>query len=60
MTAEKNGGYVEFEVYMTSPYLLPTGAQLQVALTQLDYTVGSSADSESYVGTTGASASFTK
>ena len=60
MTAEKNGGYVEFEIYMTSPYLLPTGGQLQVALTQLYYTVGGNTDSETYVGTAGASAAFTK
>lgn len=39
MTADKNGGYVEFEVYVTSANLLPTGGQLQVALTQLNYTV---------------------
>ncbi|NRH20577.1 S-layer homology domain-containing protein [Candidatus Gracilibacteria bacterium] len=59
-TADKNGGYVEFEVYVTSANLLPTGGQLQVALTQLQYTVAGAADSETYVGTTGASASFTK
>ena len=61
-TADKNGGYVEFEVYVTSANLLPTGAQLQVALTKLEYGVGTalSADSETYVGTAGASATFTK
>ncbi len=60
MTADKNGGYVEFEVYVTSANLLPTGGQLQVALTQLFYSVGGAADTETYVGTTGASATFTK
>ena len=60
MTADKNGGYVEFEVYVTSANLLPTGGQLQVALTQLNYSVNGAADLETYVGTTGASASFTK
>ncbi len=60
MTADKNGGYVEFEVYVTSASLLPSGGQLQVALTQLFYSVGAAADTETYVGTTGASATFTK
>jgi hypothetical protein len=60
MTADKNGGYVEFEVYVTSANLLPTGGQLQVALTQLNYTVAGTSDVETYVGTAGASASFTK
>lgn len=60
MTADKNGGYVEFEVYIESANLLPTGGQLQVALKKLHYSVGGAADTESYVGTTGASATFTK
>jgi hypothetical protein len=60
MVADKNGGYIEFEVYVTSANLLPTGGQLQVALTQLNYTVGGASDVETYVGTVGASASFTK
>ena len=60
MVADKNGGYVEFEVYVTSANLLPVGGQLQVGVTQLDYTVGGVADSETYVGTAGASATFTK
>ncbi len=62
MTADKNGGYVEFEIYVTSANLLPTGGQLQVALTQLNYGVGAAlaADLETYVGTAGASATFTK
>ncbi len=60
MTADKNGGYVEFEVYITSANLLPTGAQLQVALTRLNYTVGGVSDTETYVGTSGASATFVK
>jgi S-layer homology domain len=60
MTADKNNGTVEFEVYVTSANLLPVGGQLQVALTQLNYTVGGSADAETYVGTVGASATFTK
>ncbi len=62
MLADKNGGYVEFEVYVTSANLLPTGGQLQVAVTQLMYGVGTAltADSETYVGTAGASATFTK
>jgi len=60
MTADRNGGFVEFEVYITSANLLPVGGQLQVSLTQLDYTVGASTDSETYVGTTGATATFTK
>lgn len=60
MTADKNGGYIEFEVYVTSANLLPTGGQLQVALTQLNYTVNGASDLETYVGTAGASASFTK
>ena len=60
MTADKNGGYVEFEVYITSANLLPTGAQLQVALTRLNYTVGATSDTETYVGTSGASATFVK
>ena len=62
MLADKNGGYVEFEIYVTSANLLPTGGQLQVALTQLNYGVGAAltADLETYVGTAGASATFTK
>lgn len=60
VTADKNGGYVEFEVYIESANLLPTGGQIQVALKKLNYLVGASPDSETYVGTTGASASFTK
>ncbi len=60
MTADKNGGYVEFEVYIESANLLPTGGQLQVALKKLHYSVGGAADTESYVGTVGASATFTK
>ncbi len=62
MLADKNGGYIEFEVYVTSANLLPTGGQLQVAVTQLQYGVGTAltADSETYVGTAGASATFTK
>ncbi|MBC7498268.1 S-layer homology domain-containing protein [Candidatus Gracilibacteria bacterium] len=62
MTADKNGGYVEFEIYVTSANLLPTGGQLQVALTQLNYGVGVAltADLETYVGTAGASATYTK
>ena len=60
MTANKNGGYVEFELYVTSANLLPTGAQLQVALTQLNYIVGGIPNSEAYVGTSGASVTFTK
>jgi len=60
MTADKNNGTVEFEVYVTSANLLPVGGQLQVALTQLNYTVGGAADLETYVGTAGASATFTK
>jgi hypothetical protein len=62
MLADKNGGFVEFEIYVTSANLLPTGGQLQVALTQLNYGVGTAlaADVETYVGTAGASATFTK
>lgn len=60
MTADKNGGFIEFEVYVTSANLLPVGGQLQVAVTKLAYTVGGVADSETYVGTAGASATFTK
>ena len=60
MTADKNGGYVEFEVYIDSANLLPTGGQLQVAVKKLHYSVGGVADSETYVGTVGASATFTK
>ena len=60
MTADKNGGFVEFEVYVDSANLLPTGGQLQVALKQLHYTVGGTSDTETYVGTAGASATFTK
>ncbi len=60
MMADKNNGVVEFEVYITSANLLPTGGQLQVALTQLNYNVGAGSSSETYVGTTGASATFTK
>jgi len=60
MTADKNNGTVEFEVYVSSANLLPTGGQLQVAVKQLYYSVGGVADSETYVGTAGASATFTK
>ena len=60
MTADKNNGTVEFEVYVTSANLLPTAGQLQVALTRLDYSVGASSDFETYVETSGASATFTK
>jgi hypothetical protein len=60
MTADKNGGFIEFEVYVTSANLLPVGGQLQVAITKLAYTVAGVADSETYVGTPGASATFTK
>jgi len=60
VTADKNGGYIEFEVYIESANLLPTGGRIQVALKKLNYTVSAAPDSETYVGTTGASASFTK
>jgi hypothetical protein len=60
LTADKNGGFIEFEVYVTSANLLPVGGQLQVAITKLAYTVAGVADSETYVGTPGASATFTK
>lgn len=60
MTADKNGGFVEFEVYVDSANLLPVGGQLQVAVKRLYYTVGGASDSESYVGVTSASATFTK
>ena len=60
VTADKNGGYIEFEVYIESANLLPIGGQIQVALKKLNYTVSGAPDSETYVGTTGASASFTK
>ncbi len=60
MTADKNGGFIEFEVYVDSANLLPVGGQLQVAVKKLNYTVGGAADSESYVGVTSASATFTK
>jgi hypothetical protein len=60
MLADKNNGTIEFEVYVDSVNLLPTGGQLQISLKQLYYSVGGVADTETYVGTTGASATFTK
>lgn len=60
MTADKNGGFIEFEVYVDSANLLPVGGQLQIAVKKLHYSVGGSADAESYVGVTSASAIFTK
>lgn len=60
MTADKNGGFIEFEVYVDSANLLPVGGQLQIAVKKLHYSVGGSADAESYVGVTSASATFTK
>lgn len=60
MTADKNGGFIEFEVYVESANLLPVGGQLQVAVKKLNYTVGGAADTESYVGVTTASATYTK
>jgi hypothetical protein len=60
MTADKNNGTVEFEVYVSSANLLPTGGQLQVAVKQLYYSVAGVGDTETYVGTAGASATFTK
>jgi hypothetical protein len=60
MLADKSNGTVEFEVYVDSANLLPTGGQLQISVKQLYYSVGGVADTETYVGTTGASATFTK
>ena len=56
----KNGGYVEYEVYLDSAPLWVIGDNANVTVTSLNYAVGASSASQSYVGVAGASATATR
>lgn len=59
-TLAKNGGYREFEVYVDNAPLWVAGDNANVTVKSLNYVVGSSSPTESYVGVTDASATATK
>ena len=56
----KNGGYREFEVYVDNAPLWVAGDNANVTVKTLNYTVGVSSPTESYVGVTDASATAIK
>jgi hypothetical protein len=58
-TLTKNGGNVEFEVYLENAPLWVAGDNANVTVTAVNYTAGS-AVTQSYVGVAGASATSTK
>jgi hypothetical protein len=59
-TLTKNGGNVEFEVYLDNAPLWVAGDNANVTVTSLQYVVGGTASTQSYVGVAGASATATK
>lgn len=60
LLADKNYGTVEFDVYVNSMYTLATGAKLVVEVSSLTYTVGVASSTESYLGVTSATATYTQ
>jgi hypothetical protein len=58
-TLDKNGGYVEYEVYLDGAPLWVAGDNANVTITSLKYLPGG-ANGQSYVGVSGASATATK
>ncbi len=60
LLADKNGGTVEFDVYINSPFALATGARLITEVSSITYTAGAASSTESYLGLTNATASYTQ
>jgi hypothetical protein len=56
----KNGGYVEYEVYVDGAPLWVAGDNANVTITSLNYLVGATTSTQSYVGVSSASATSTK
>jgi hypothetical protein len=60
LVADKNGGTVEFEVYVNSQYTLATGAKLTAEVSSVTYVAGGAASTESYLGVSSATATYTQ
>lgn len=60
LLADKNNGTVEFEVYVNSQYTLATGAKLTLEVSKVYYTAGAATASESYLGVSSATATYTQ
>ncbi len=60
MIADKNEGFVEFDVNIRSANILPVGSQFEVSIKKLNYVANGTNDTESYVGVPSATARFTK